>query len=56
MSWQLEAGEVEISTSVGAIEVWAGGIFLGNWNLERLTILSHFLRAASITENWQGMT
>ena len=30
--------------------MWTGGIFLGNWNLERLSI-SHFLRTASITEN-----
>jgi hypothetical protein len=34
--------------------VWAGGTGFGNWNLERLTI-SHFLRTASIIENWQGM-
>jgi hypothetical protein len=34
--------------------VWAGGIFLGNWNLERLSI-SYFLRTASSTENQQGM-
>ncbi len=34
--------------------MWAGGTGFGNWNLERLTI-SHFLRTASIIENWQGM-
>ena len=44
-----------IITSLVATEVWAGGIFLGNWNRERLCI-SYFLRTASITENRQGMT
>jgi hypothetical protein len=34
--------------------VWAGGMLLGNWNLQMLGI-SYFLRTASITENRQGM-
>ncbi len=43
-----------IITSLGATEVWAGGIFLGNWNLDWLSI-SYFLRTAFIIENRQGM-
>ena len=33
---------------------WLGGICIGNWFLDSLS-MSHFTSSASITEYWQGM-
>ena len=40
--------------SLAIIGEWLGGIILGNWYLERLSI-SHFTTSTCITEYWQGM-
>ena len=46
--------DARTTMSFGTTAEWLGGISIGNWYVERLTI-THFTTSASNTEYWQGM-